>query len=199
MKAPQFSGTWVLLLTALSCMAAPQGQDNWPPNPGYHSTIPAGYSVIQLRPSGAVLSLLGLVECPEIEGAQQIAQGLAGRVILPDGELLRRFPRHFSFRVTASLRKMVIDGPSDSANTSDDPAQFIMKLRFKLRAYNGLDVREISPESVTMIGMPPDIPYDERVYRVAFDVGERPVSERVVLEVYSPEGERLSRFHFELL
>jgi len=50
-----------------------------------------------------------------------------------------------------------------------------------------------------MIGVPADIPYDERVFRVSFDIGERPVTDRFMLEIYSPEGEQLGRFCFELL
>lgn len=163
------------------------------------STIPAGYEIIQLQPSGAVVSLLGLVECAEIEGAQHVAQGLQSRIRLADGAELRRFPRHFSFRVTASLRKTVIDGPSNWVKVSEDPQDFLLGLKFRLRAYDGLVSTEVNPESVSMIGVPADIPYDERVFRISFDIGDRAVTDRFVLEVYSPDGERLGRFSFELL
>jgi hypothetical protein len=164
-----------------------------------HATVPAGYEIIQLQPSGAVVSLLGLVECPEIEGAQHVAEGLQSRIQLANGAELRHFPRRFSFRVTASLRKTVIDPPSSSLSVSQDPAEFLLGLRFKLRAYNALVSTEMNPESVSMIGVPADIPYDERVFRVSFDVGDRAVTDRFVLEIYSSTGERLGRFSFELL
>jgi hypothetical protein len=167
--------------------------------PNMRSSMPAGYEVIQLQPSGAVLSILGLIECPEMEGARRMLQGLESHIVAASGATLRRFPRHFSYRITASLRKTVIDPPTVKLNTDEDPAEMMLGLKFRLRAYDGLEAEEIPVESVTMIGVPADVAYDERVYRVSFDVGERAVTDRFVLEVYSPAGDRLARFHFELL
>lgn len=161
--------------------------------------IPAGYQVIRLQPSGAVISLLGLIECPEIKGARQVSKGLDSKIVMPNGNTLQRFPRHFSFRVTASLRKTVIDSPSSSVSYSRNPSDLLLGLKFRLRDYDALVSKELKPESVRMIGVPADIPYDERVFRVSFDVGERPVTDRFMLEIYSPEGEQLGRFCFELL
>ena len=165
----------------------------------FRSITPTGYEVITLEPSGATVSLLALVDCPEIQGAQQVSQGQHAKIVSAGGVTLSRFPRHFSFRVTATLRKTVIDGPSSSLTTPDDPRQFLLKLGFKLKAYNGLRVQEMAPDSVETIGVPADVASDERVFRVNFDVGERPVTDRFVLEVFSPQGERMARFHFELL
>lgn len=167
--------------------------------PALHSTIPAGYEVVQLQPSGVLVSLLGLIECPAIEGAHRTSEGLDGEIVSADGMPLRRFPQHFSYRVTASLRKTIIDSPTVSLSTEADPEGMLLGLKFRLRGYNGLQAEQIPVESVAMIGVPADVPYDERVYRVTFDVGDRPVTERFVLEVLSPDGERLARFHFELL
>jgi hypothetical protein len=50
-----------------------------------------------------------------------------------------------------------------------------------------------------MIGMPSDVPADERVYRVGINVGDMPVIDRFVIEVLSPEGEVLTHFPFTLL
>jgi hypothetical protein len=195
---PVIGGIRVLVLLVLLAATC------WPTSPSQfgqkmHASTPAGYEVIKLQPSGAVLSLLGLIECPEIEGAQQVSRGLHSRVVLPDGAQLREFPRHFSFRVTASLRKTVLDPPSKSMTVGQDPEDVLLGLKFKLRAYHALDSRQIFPESVSMIGVPADIPYDERVFRVSFDVGDRAVADRFVLDVYSLNGEWLGRFPFELL
>lgn len=155
--------------------------------------------MIELEPSGSTLSLLGLVECREVEGAQHKADGSHGKVVNADGETLSHFPRHFSFRITASLRRTLLENASYKLVTNEDPQNLLLKLGFRLKMYDGLKMRELTPESVQMIGVPADVPYDERVYRVSFDVGDLPVTNRVVLEVLSPEGERLTRFHFELL
>ena len=190
--------------TATLMMVALLGIPVWPASAvdiasSLHGAIPAGYEVIQVQPSGAVISLLGLIECPEITGARQISKGLDSKIVLADGRRLQRFPRHFSFRITASLRKTVIDPPSSLLSYAHDPSDLLLGLKFKLRDYDALVSKELKPESVRMIGVPADIPYDERVFRVSFDIGERPVTDRFMLEIYSPEGEQLGRFCFELL
>jgi hypothetical protein len=93
----------------------------------------------------------------------------------------------------------VIDPPSASLSYTQDAANLLLGLKFRLRDYDALVSKELKPESVRMIGVPADIPYDERVFRVSFDIGERPVTDRFMLEIYSPEGEQLGRFCFELL
>ncbi|MGE5204362.1 MAG: hypothetical protein ACM3PW_02025 [Chlamydiota bacterium] len=185
-----------LLAMAFLIIPAASAQNNQYP---FSALTPEGYEVIALDPSGATVSLLALVECPEIEGAQQVSAGQDARVVAANGATLTHFPRRFSFRITATLRKTVVDDPSWSLNTPDDPRQFLMKLGFRLKAYNGLNMQVITPKSLELIGMPADVAYDERVIRVNFDVGDRPITDRFVLEVFSPQGQRIARFHFGLL
>jgi hypothetical protein len=161
--------------------------------------MPGGYTVIQLNPSGAQVALLALIECPEIEGAQRVSEGLKATVVSAEGVPLQHFPREFSFRVTASLRKTVLEPPEYAFASGEAPLEFLLKLGFRLKIYDGLRVSVVTPKTVTMIGVPADIPYDERVFRLAFDVGEVPLSDRLVLEVLSPEGEYLTHFCFALL
>lgn len=167
--------------------------------PGLHSAMPAGYEVVALKPSNVNLSLMGLIECPELEGAQHVADGLKSRVVAADGVRIQKFPHHFSFRITASLRKIVLDPPLNVVNVTDDPDSLLLKLKFRIKAYHGLEMREIAPESVEMIGIPADVPSDERIYRVGVNIGDVPVTDRVVIEVISPEGELLTHFPFTLL
>jgi hypothetical protein len=167
--------------------------------PGMHSTLPAGYDVVVLKPSKANLSLIGLIECPELEGAQRVAEGSHRKLVSADGDSIKEFPQRFSFRITASLRKVLIDGPATSVDVGDDPQQLLLKLKFRIRAYDGLNVQEIVPQSVEMIGMPADVPYDERVYRINVSVGSLPITDRLVVEIFSPEGELLTHFPFSPL
>ena len=74
---------------------------------------------------------------------------------------------------------------------------FFVHARFQAAALPAQ--RQVAPVSVQLIGVPQDVPYDERVYRVTFDVGDLLVTDRCVLMVLSPDGERLTRFHFNLL
>jgi hypothetical protein len=93
----------------------------------------------------------------------------------------------------------VLDSPSFSLQFASDPANLLLSLKFKLRDYDALVSKEIEPDSVKMIGVPADVPYDERVFRVNFDIGNRPVTDRLVLEVYSPDGKKIGKFAFLLL
>ena len=199
MRLSRAIGFGVATMMMASALLASPGMVSFRTVPGFHSTMPAGFAVVQLKPSGAMLSLMGLIECSEIEGLQQVSQGLHAKVISAHGVPLELFPRHFSFRITASLRKMFIDGPDHSQSVAEDPRDLLLKLGFRLKVYDGLDMHEIAPDSVTMIGVPAEIAYDERVFRVSFDVGEVPVTDRMVLEVTTPEGEALTHFPFGLL
>ena len=167
--------------------------------PGLRSAMPAGYDVVVLKPANVNLSLMGLIECPELEGAQHVDEGLKSKVMTASGGRMQQFPHHFSFRITASLRKIVLDGPANSVQVADDPRELLLKLKFRVKAYHGLEMREITPESVEMIGIPAEIPYDERVYRVGINIGDMAVTDRFVIEVISPEGELLTHFPFSLL
>jgi hypothetical protein len=198
MKARLTGAYWLTLALVFSCVIAVAGTD-FKSGPGLHSAMPAGYDVVTLKPSGVSLSLMGLIECPELEGAQHVSEGIRSRLISADGERVVKFPHHFSFRITASLRKIVLDGPVTSVNVLDDPRELLLKLKFRIKAYNGLEVQEIAPESVDLIGMPADVPYDERVYRVAVKIPDAPITDRFVIEILSPEGELLTHFPFSVL
>ena len=198
MKVRRSVARWIVVfalcygVTALD--SAPQRQGG-----GLHSSMPAGYDVIVLEPSGVNLSIMGLVECPELEGAQQVSQGMASRVITSAGAPMHRFPRHFNFRITASLRKTLLDKPVNSLAFAGDPRDLLLKLRFRIKAYHGLEVREVMANSVELIGMPADVPYDERVYRISVDIDEMPITERFIIDVLTPEGELVTHFPFTVL
>jgi len=145
------------------------------------------------------VELIGLVECPEIEGMQQVSQGLNAKVVSPQGIPVNHFPRHFSFRITATLRRPIPEPPDQVVNTEQDPQQFLLSLGFRLKIYHGLSMHQIEPDSVTLIGVPEDVAYDERIFRVQFDVGDLPMTDRLVLEAVSPQGEVVSHFPFVML
>ncbi len=166
---------------------------------GLHPNMPAGYDVVVLKPSGANLSMMGLIECPELEGAQSVSEGANKKLVSADGDTIRHFPQRFSFRITASLRKMLMDRPMASVDVSDEPHELLLNLKFRIRAYNALENHEIVPESVEMIGMPADVPYDERVYRINLNNVDLPITARLVIEIRTPKGELLTHFPFSPL
>lgn len=165
----------------------------------FHAAIPAGYETIALQPAGAVVDVLALIECPELEGAQKVSHGLSSRVVLADGSQLRYFPSQFSFRVTASLRRALLESPTDSYVTRSAPETFLLNLNFRLKAYDGLQVTEFQPVKAELIGVPREISYDERIYRVSFNLPRLPLTDRCILEVISPDGQKIGHFTFTLL
>ncbi|HEY6305471.1 MAG TPA: hypothetical protein VI488_03310 [Candidatus Angelobacter sp.] len=199
MSRLDFMRRWVRAGVLAAALASIATAGQLQTGPGLHSAMPAGYVVVRLLPSGANVAVLGLIECPQMEGARHVSEGLNSKIVAADGMPLKHFPRQFSFRVTVSLRKTLLEGPSDSVATAEDPEQFLLKLGFKLKIYHGLEMHEIDPQSVKMIGVPADVPYDERVFRVSFEVENLPVSDRVVLLVLSPEEEPVTHFSFGLL
>lgn len=203
-KMKKSRGLCIWLLAALAASGAvaasnSSSSSSWHTTPFFHATTPAGYDVLRIKSSDAIISFLGLIECPELEGAQEVGDGTNGRIVNADGKVLKNFPQHFSFRITASLRKTVLLDPTESIESTAEPEDLLLKLKFQLKTYHGLNGRVVQPDSVQMIGVPADIPYDERVYRVSFTVNNLPVSDRCVLEVLTPEGARLTKFHFDLL
>jgi hypothetical protein len=198
MKSHRIARSGVLAIIAAFGLAAIAGNAPHGGN-GLHPNIPAGYDVVVLKPSGANLSLMGLIECPELEGAQSASEGTHKRLVSADGDTIRHFPQRFSFRITASLRKMLIDRPVQSVDVSDEPHDLLLNLKFRIRAYNGLEAHEIAAESVEMIGMPADVPYDERVYRINLNNVVLPITARLVVEILTPQGELITHFPFSPL
>src|SRR5690348_16210407 len=124
----------IWLLAGLAASGAVAASNSWHTTPVFHSTTPARYDVLRMKPSDVVVSFLGLIECPELEGAQQIGEGTDSRIVNADGKTLSEFPRHFSFRITASLRKTVLLDPTQAIQSSQEPQDFLLKLKFQLKA-----------------------------------------------------------------
>jgi hypothetical protein len=197
MNARGLTLSGLLLIVAGFAFAAAKNSPK--PMPSLRPNMPAGYDIMLLKPSKTTLSLIGLIECPELEGAQQVAEGLHKKLVSADGSTIKEFPQRFSFRITASLKKVFLDSPVTSVALPDDPQKLLLNLKFRVRAYNALQVREIVPQSIELIGMPADVPYDERVYRINIDAGKLPITDRLVVEIFSPEGELLTHFPFSVL
>ncbi len=129
------------------------------------------------------------------------------RTIDPDryaGANVTSYPEAIRFRVTASTRNKLLDIPLDvapSGSTKEPPDlnQFLLGLQFQIKMFHGLTQTVFKPEKVQLIGVPEEVPSDERVYEVTFSLRHVPITDRCLLEVASPAGERLARFHLDLL
>lgn len=166
----------------------------------YRFPLPLGAEGFLIEPLHRSFFLLASVDDPGLQNLQITRVSLGGTVIAPDGSLLRHYPTETSFRVTASaLDPTMLTTDLSPVAHEGDVNSLLLGLRFRLKIYRALHMQVIEPLRVAQIGMPADVPYEERVYRVAFDTSDIPVDARLALEVLLPSGERLSRFHYELL
>jgi len=63
----------------------------------------------------------------------------------------------------------------------------------------GITERELKPTRIQVLGPPPSVPYDARSFRIHFDLDKVSIEDRLVLELWSPDGQRIAKFHLELL
>ncbi len=161
--------------------------------------LPLGAEQINLKPSGRRFLLLGCIEDQRFNRLQVSRVQNSPFVIDAAGQVWTNYPDEITFRVTATaIDSGVMQVDSDNINESGDLNSFLLGLHFRLRSFRGLHMTELHPSSVKLIGVPADVPYEERVYRVSFNTGKFPVDDRLVMEVLSPKGQLLSRFHLEL-
>jgi hypothetical protein len=169
----------------------------------YHSVVPLGQDAILLEPGNHALFFLASAESIDFEGWRQIYNENRTSLLAADGHPVEHYPRFVDFRITASARRHVLPGlqpllvdcESQCIQTVND---YLLHLQFRVKIFRALHFRELAPKIVEIIGMPPDVPCDERIFRVSFDLGEVPVADRIVLEVLSPAGDRLTRFHLDM-
>jgi hypothetical protein len=165
----------------------------------YQAQVPLGAEALRLGGSDKVLYLLAMAEAEQFEGWRHVRSH--GQVTLTDtsGAEVRFYPETIRFRVTVSTRKDLLAIPSYTAPAPANLNQFLLNLRFQLKMFRGLKQTVIRPKQAELIGVPEEVPYDERIYQLTFSLPGVPITDRCLLEVYSPSGERLARFHLELL
>lgn len=195
---------WIAAAFLLFALAAASAEKA-PPSSQYerefHSTVPLGAERIDLRPARNEMYLLATAESPQFEGWHVRDEGDRKALLGADGRPVRFYPEHLSFRLTATAMrpKLLMIDSYGTLNLSEDALNnFLLNLRFRMLVFRGLDMMRVEPNNIKMIGMPADVPYNERIYGITFDL-PRAVStdERIVLEVLSPSGARLCKFHLD--
>lgn len=167
----------------------------------FHSVVPLGTDAIELMPSKKTVYLLASAESSEFEGMKRTDSDGGVTVLTSDGRLARRYPRTIDFRLTASTsKKKIADELVDPypISAAQGVNEYLLNLRFRLKVFHGIQMREFEPREVKLIGVPADVPYGERIYRASFDIGEVSLQDRIVLEVLDADGTRVSRFHLEV-
>ncbi len=126
-----------------------------------------------------------------------MGQGSRRTIYGPDGTPVRTYPEFVDFRVTVTTRMRNPDEPPYPIACHEDLNDYLLGLRFRLKIFHALQYTVVEPKVVRLIGMPPDVSYNERIYRVSFQLPGLPLEDRIKLEVLSPSGERISKFHLE--
>ncbi len=166
----------------------------------FHSVMPLGSEMILLDGYKGSVLLMATAVSPELDGWHRVNQGGSRFLYAGDGRRVYTYPGRVRFRVTASALDRVPVNYDPLAVKSPTPLNdLLLGLQFRIKIFHGLHVREVAPADIHMIGVPADISYKERIFRISFQLPSVPVQDRMVLEVLSPQGERLARFHFELM
>lgn len=165
----------------------------------FQSVVPLGVETFKLETAAQTINLLASAESQFFNGVRLLGHGPDRIVIAADGSRVRRFPQTITFRVTASARGQALDEKPVPIETTADLNRYLLGLRFRLKIFRGLEYRQVEPTRSELVGVPADVAYDERIYRLLFRVGEVAVDERILLEVFDESGERLTRFHLELM
>jgi hypothetical protein len=166
-----------------------------------HARIPLGVQGFFVRPMRRNLYLMSTAASAHFEGWKLVEQKGRRVVLAADGSRVDYWPRILQFRVTASmldtdLRDLDRDFLDLDSNT--DLNHYVLGLGFRLKVFHGLQVSDIEPDAVEMLGVPSEVPYDERIYRASFTLPDAvPVDDRLVLEIVDPQGGRLCKFHLE--
>ena len=154
---------------------------------------------IRLLPSRKVLNLLATLECRELERLQLISEGQKKWVADLSGQPAKHYPPAMVFRFTIGSFDKSAEKIPYEMQTSLTPQEFASKLKFRLRIFHGLEELTLYPATQRIIGVPPHMPYDERIYRVEFQLKDVPVEDRMLFEVLDPDGKRVTKFGVQLL
>ena len=165
----------------------------------YHSIVPLGMENLRLQPTGQAVRLLATAECGNLEGIRRIGVLGNARLVAPNGSRLLYYPSEISFRLTASALKKADRDALIDVNADQDINSFLLNLHMRLKVFRGLDAYELEPEQAALIGVPAAVPYGERIYHAVFHLEQVPSDARIVLEVFDGSGQRISRFHLDLL
>ncbi len=165
----------------------------------YHWRIPLGNEAFTVTPWKSVLTVMATAENPEFEGWRAQSQGHEHRVVDAGGKPVKFYPHDLLFRVTLGTRTQLSDSAPFPLLTNLDVNDYLLHVRFQVKIFHGLRQTIVPASSVRLIGVPADISYDERIYQVSFHLNDVSINDRVVLEVLAPNGERLCKFHLDLL
>jgi hypothetical protein len=161
--------------------------------------VPLGIESFRLHPANQDFYLIASAENPMFAGMRRVTDGEHEKLVGGNGKPVTFYPEWVQFRLTASSREKIIDDKPFATESNLPLEDLFVNLHFRMKIFHGLEYRYIHPSYVEDVGMPRSVPYNERIYRIGFQIGKVPIEDRVVMEVFSPSGERLCKFHLDLL
>jgi hypothetical protein len=161
--------------------------------------VPLGIETFKLEPDGHQFYLIASAENPIFQGLRrEMDRQGHEHLINSHGQPVRFYPSLVQFRLTASARESLLNDTPWKTRAKVSLNDMLLKLHFRVKIFHALEYRYVRPQFVEEVGVPGQVPYDERIYRIAFDLGQVPIDDRVVMEVISPSGERLCKFHLDM-
>ena len=160
--------------------------------------VPLGVESLQFSKSKQLLNLMASAYSPEFGEFHHAGYSGNGALLSESGHKVGYYPSQITFRVSALTGDAAFEEDPLPLTRPADVNDYLIHLQFRLKVFSGLSYFYVQPASVEMIGMPAEVPYDERIYLAGFKLNGVPASNRVVLEVLDPAGTRISRFHLEL-
>jgi hypothetical protein len=158
-----------------------------------------GSDSILLQPAKQKLNMLLTVECPDFEHYVVKGQGKERKVTDADGNAIVHYPRELNFRFTIGSHSTSDEAEPNEFETRIPVDRFQSNLHFRLKVFHGTRVTNYEPSALKMLGVPANIPYDERIYHFTFKLKDIPVEDRMMLEVLDEEGTRVGKFHLQIL
>jgi hypothetical protein len=179
-----------LLLTALAPSQTKQYR--------FQARYPIDSDYIQLVPAKQKMTMFLTWECPEMESWQLIREPSRSVVRNDAGEEMKFYPQELKFRFTISARTRFTERKPLDFETEVNAEEFKKQLTFRLKHFRGLATEAFVPVQAEIIGVPADIPYDERIYRMTFKIPKIPIEDRFAVEVFDVAGNRVAKFPFFL-
>jgi hypothetical protein len=189
------------MLASVPCgtLLAGAAQDSQDVVTEFHSIVPLGMEPILLEPGHQPIALFVSAESPQFEGVKRIGDAPGAALVRAD-QRVRHYPSQIAFRITATQRFALVplgDKPFP-IETNVALNDFLLNMHYELKIFRGLESRTLEPAAVKVIGIPADVPSNERIFRVLFNIDQVPIADRIVLEVLTPDGDRMCKFHLDL-
>ena len=165
----------------------------------FSAVMPLGSDSILLQPSKQRLNMLLTVESPEFERIRTQGTGHQRTVTYDDGDPVHYYPSQISFRFTIGSRTATDETQPNDVDTTVDADRFQSTLRFRLKVFHGIEAKTLEPVEVKMLGVPAEVPFDERIYHFTFKLKNVPVEDRMMLEILDENGNRVGKFHLQIL